>query len=386
MGRNKKEESAPLAEISDGSKSLLGSLLNGYKDDHYNFINVEKKRISTGSLILDSFLKIKSGSTLRVGAASAEAGKSSQCILLAKNYMQTMPKSKTFFLNSEARLTEEFKARTGLTYVTKPEEWEYGTIFVLNSNVMESACRMIEALLKSMYENGEHLCIIIDSIDMLTLKVTTTEKEFGDFTKTAGVQFLTKELFRRIGHKINAYNALMLVTSQYSSAISIDPYGPKEPPKLMQGSSANALNHQSDYALYYRARYQGDLILEKPDDKPDPVKNKTLGVYATIEIKKSATDKTGTVLKIPISRKIKNGSQIWVSKEVSDMILAWGLAKKAGAWITFEPSVIEEAKTQSIELKEKVNGLNALYDYLDENDQVCNWFYGKFKDVEQAED
>ena len=85
-----------------------------------------------------------------------------------------------------------------------------------------------------MYEQNEHLCIIIDSIDMLTLSTNIKEKQFGDPTKLAGVQFLTKELFRRIAHPVNRYNSLLLVTSQYSSSINADPHGPKEPPKLMQ--------------------------------------------------------------------------------------------------------------------------------------------------------
>ncbi len=374
------------------SKNLLNSLLGGYKDSHYNFIETAPQtNISSGSLILDSYINVKSGSTIRIGGGQAESGKSSQCLLFAANYMKIMPKSKTFLVNSEARLSSELQKRSGLKFVTDSNEWDYGTVFVYHSNIMEASCRTIESLLKSMFEQGEHLCVIIDSIDMMTLKQNMEEKEFGEPTKIAGVQFLTKEIFRRIGHPINRYNALLLITSQYSSSISLDPYS-KEPPKLMQGTSANALNHQSDYAIYYRPRYQGDFILEDPDEKPDRIKNKIVGVFATVEIKKSATDVTGTVLKIPIKRG-KIGNQIWVSKEVGDMILGYGLAKKEKSTFVFSETVLSQVaeenlsrpKDQKMELKDRIVGLNNFYNYLEENEPICNWFYKKFTDIKNTE-
>lgn len=386
MGRNKKDQTEEVENNNnnqDVSKNLLGSLLNGYKDSHYNFIEPKRRRIPSGSLLLDSYISLKSGSTMRVGGSQAESGKSSQCLLFAKNYMSVMEKSKTFLVNSEARLSEELQSRSGLKFVNTAEEWDYGTVFVLHSNYMETACQMLETMLKSMYEQGEYLCIIIDSIDMLTLTTNLVDKKFGENTKLAGVQFLTKELFRRIGHAINRYDALLLVTSQYSSSISADPYGPKEPPKLMQGTSANGLNHMSDYAIYYRPRYQGDFILQDENQKPDPIKNKILGVFATVEIKKSATDVTGTVIKIPI-KKSKTGGGIWRSKEVGDMILSWSLATKSGAWISFSDSIKQQAKEEKIELREKIQGLTSLYDYLEQDEKICDWFYEKFKNLNES--
>ena len=52
--------------IEDTTKNLLGSLLNGYKEDHYNFIETEPFEISTGSIKLDKTIgKIKTGSAIR---------------------------------------------------------------------------------------------------------------------------------------------------------------------------------------------------------------------------------------------------------------------------------------------------------------------------------
>jgi hypothetical protein len=370
---NQEEENNSNSEVS---KNLLNSLLNGYKDDHYNYVITEKRRISSGSLLLDSYIKVMSGSSIRIGGAQAESGKTSQCLLFASNFMKTMPKSKTFMINSEARLSDDMKRRSNLRFTENGSDWNYGDVFVLHSNVMESSCRMIESLLKSMHEQGENLCVIIDSIDMMILNKSRTN-EFGDSSKVAGIPFLTKELFRRIGHPINRYNALLLVTTQYQASINLDPYAPKEH-KLMPGTNSAAINHMTDYGLFYRSRFNSDYILENPDEKPDPVKNKIIGVYATVEIRKSATDVSGTVLKIPI-KKGKVGNQVWTSKEVGDLILAWGLANKKGAWIKFTDDIITQAKNQSVNLEQNINGLNALYEYLDNNQIICDWFYEKFK-------
>lgn len=374
MAKNK-EENIQSLEVS---KNLLNSLLSGYKDDHYNHIITEKRRVSSGSLLLDSYIRVMSGSSIRIGGAQAESGKTSQCLLFAANYMSVMPKSKTFMVNSEARLSEDMKRRSGLKFTEDSSNWDYGDVFVLHSNVMESSCQMIESLLRSMYEQGESLCVIIDSIDMMILSKSRTN-QFGESSKVAGVPFLTKELFRRIGHPINRYNALLLITTQYQASISLDPYAPKEH-KLMPGTNSAAINHMTDYGLFYRSRFNSDYILENPDEKPDPVKNKIIGVYATVEIKKSATDVSGTVLKIPI-KKGKIGNQIWTSKEVGDLILAWGLANKKGAWIKFTEDIVKQANDANVNIEQNINGLNALYSYLDNNASVCDWFYNKFKDT-----
>ncbi len=374
----KNEEGEQSSEVS---KNLLGSLMNGYKDTIYNHINPVRKKISTGSLVLDSYINITSGGTVRVGGAQAESGKSSECILLAQNYMQTMPKSKGLLINAEARLSEEFKTRTGAKFVEKPEDWVYGTIFVMHTNVMESFCPILQSLLSSMFEQGENLVAIVDSIDMCTLK-NSGDKVFGDSTKIAGVPFLTKELFRRIGHLIDRYNALLLITSQYSSTISLDPHGPKEPPKLVQGSAANALNHMCNNAIYYRPRYQGDLILEDDNEKPDRLKNKILGVYATVEIKKSSNDTTGTVVRIPI-KKGRIGNSIWVEKEVADLILDNSLATRKGAWINFGEVTINAAKEEGVELKVSIQGKPQLYDYLENDKNVFNFFFKRFKNIDK---
>ena len=198
-----------------------------------------------------------------------------------------------------------------------------------------------------------------------------------DSPKVAGIPLLTKLLFRRFGLPLDYYSALMIVISQYSVEIKLDPYS-KEPPRQNAAVGGSSINHMSSYTFTYLPRYNSDVILEKPDEKPDYQKNKQLGVYAHIEITKSGTDVSGTKVKVPIRKNVV-GCAIWREKECVDMMLAYELVNKKGAWITFTDSIRKEAKEAELELAEQIHGLNALYQYLEDNKDIFNWFYERFK-------
>ena len=112
----------------DTLKNILGALMNGYKDDHYNNVEVVPKRISTGSLKFDQRVRITSGSVVRfVGPTSA--GKTSEAFLLGHNFMAAFPQnSRGIYVKAEARLGEDLKNRTGHKFVYKTEGWEIGTV------------------------------------------------------------------------------------------------------------------------------------------------------------------------------------------------------------------------------------------------------------------
>jgi len=375
----KKNETPKNKEIeisSEASKNMLCALLNGYKETHYNFDMSPPTVITSGSLTLDSVVTIKTGTTLRMGGP-AEVGKTSQALLFAHNYMQTMPKAKTVYINAEAKFPKELEGRTGMKFVFSGDQWDYNTVFVLESNVFDTICDILANLLKITKENGEHLCIIIDSVDMLTL-AGNLEKKISDGKKPAGVNYLTKELFRRISPQIRAFNALMIMITQYAATFSLEQYA-KEPPALMEGNNTHALNHQASYALYYRPRYGGSYILETPKEKPDPQTNKILGVYAKIDVRKSSSDNTGYTIEVPIA-KGRVGNCVWTEKEVADMCIAYQLATGA-AWLTFDGQILKEAKEAGVEIKEKINGINKLYEYLSEQKDVCNWLKEKVSSI-----
>jgi RecA/RadA recombinase len=400
----KKIDSA--VNVEEISKSLLGAMLKseGIKETHWNLFNSEVPVIvSSGSLKMDNYLKVKTGTVIRMGGP-AEVGKTSQALLFAANYMKTVPQSKTIYVNAEAKFSDEMKERSGLTYVKDAKDWNYGTVFILETNCFDTICDIIEAQYKSAVETGDHICVIIDSVDMLRLK-SSMDKGIAEGRKPAGVNYLTKEMFRRLTHYITALNGLLIMITQYSATFTMDQYT-KEAPNLMDGNQTHALNHQSSYALYYQPRARSHYILESEDEKPDPIKNKILGVKVRVDIRKSSTDETGYMLEIPI-KKGKVGNGVWVEKELFDALFLLGLVTRNKAWIEMSDIItnwvneynkpIEEENAQIqkenkdrkkddqkplkplLQYKPKHQGLAQFSQYFEDNPITLNWLVGKIK-------
>lgn len=374
----KPDDDAPLS-----SQDILGGILTDNRTEHFAFVQPKHQRISTGSLILDSLVSIRSGGVVRLVGKGAELGKTSESFVLADNYMKTMPKAKTIYFKAEARLTPEIIARSNLRFVYTAAEWVTGTVFVYPVNTFELFAETLEKLLPAMHAAGEHLCGILDSLDGLMLRSDKTKDVWGDKgenAKVAGVPLLTKLLFRRLGLPITHYDMLFLVTGQHSADIKLDPYAPNVP---RQGESAggNSIAHQCDYVFQYLPRFNGDLILEKPSEKPDYQKNKTLGVYATLEILKSGTDVSKTKVRIPIKRGRK-GSAIWVEREIVDMMLGWELLEKSGSWLKINDKLRAEIKEATkVELPEKVQGLDKVYALLEAEPKAVAHLFAKFNSL-----
>lgn len=366
-------------EKNQDSKSALSALLTETKEDHFAFVEKNSKVISTGSLILDSILKIRSGDIVRLCAKGAELGKSSQAFVFAHNFHKQYPKGKTIYIMSEARLSPEMQGRSGHKFAFTADKWDYGTVFVFPCNVFETIAKVLEQLLKDMAAAGENLCIIWDSLDGAILKQDSLKDVWDgkESPKVAGVPLLTKLLFKRFALPVNYNDCLMIVISQFSTDIKLDPYS-KEPPRQNSAAGGSSINHMSSYTLTYQPRYNGDMILEKPNEKPDPVKNKTLGLYATIEITKSGTDVSGTKVKIPIKKGVV-GPAIWVEKEVVDMAISYEMLKRSGAWYKFSDDVVKMAEADGVVLKDAIQGESGVFDYFSANKDVLDWFNAKIR-------
>ena len=363
------------------SKSILKAFMDEHEDAHYNRIKPNETIISSGSLGLDSLITVRSGSFVRLGGKGSQLGKTSQCLVFAENYMKVMPNSKTIFFKAEARLTPEIQAASGLKFVTDEDEWDTGTVFVMAANEFEITASCLETIIPEMHELGEHLCVIIDSLDGLILR-DDKRKDLWNGTenvKVAGVPALTKILFRRLALSVVHFDVLMLITGQYTADIKLDPYS-KAPPRQTDGSGGSAINHQSDITLSYQPRFGSDYIYEKPKEKPDPIKNKRLGVYATVEIKKSSTNTTGERVRIPI-KDGRKGCAIWVEKEIVDIMVGFEMITRNGAWYSFSEAIIAEAKHDGLEIKPQFQGMEPLYKYVEEEKPVFDWLFKKVKDL-----
>lgn len=342
---------------NDASKQLLAAQLLETEDTHFNHVSTKPVVISSGSLKLDNYLKVKTGGVIRMGGP-AEVGKTSQSLLFASNFMNTMPKSKAMYINAEAKFGEEIQARTGMKFTKNPNDWDYGSVFIFDTNCFDTICDVLIQQYKQIYEAGGHLIVIVDSVDMLRLKSSFGAK-VSDGKKPAGVNYLTKELFRHLCHPITAYNGLLIMITQYSATFTMDKYE-KEAPNLMDGNQTHALNHQASYALYYRPRHKGNYILEDDATQPDPVKNKILGVNVRIDVRKSATDSTGYMIEVPI-KKDKVGNCIWVEKELFDALFLLNLVTKKGSWITLSDIIgkwVEDANTPIIAKNKEIKEQN----------------------------
>lgn len=349
---------------------------------HYNEVIPQEIIISSGSLTLDSEIKIRSGMIVRLVGKGAELGKTAQGFVFMENYMKTMPKAKGLYVKAEGRLSKAKLEKSGLKFVYDVESWVEGTVFVLCSNIAEPIFDLLKANLKECHDNSEHLVWMIDSMDGLILKDDFTEKSISNNGMVAGVPKLTKLLFRHIALPNAHYDALGILTGQFAAQIKLDQYSPTSP---NQGSSSggSAQQHQADVVFDYQAVNKSDLILEDEKSQPDKLKNKVLGKFARITIRKSADESTFYTFMVPIrfGAEFKGSKQIWVEKEVADLIIAFEMARKpSGSWFTFSADIIEEAKTKEIEIPEKVQGMNGIYKLLEEP-KVYEFFAAKIKEM-----
>jgi hypothetical protein len=246
----------------------------------------------------------------------------------------------------------------------------------LETNQFEVMADILEGLLKTMHKNGEKLCCIIDSLDGLILSSDLKDKKINESQMVGGVPKITKLFFRRMALPINKYNSFFCLLSQAAQEIKINPYE-KNAPRAMGGSGGSSAAHASDIMIEFMPRYNGDLILENPKEKPS-LENRILGHEVTLKIAKSSNETDSMVCKIPIKRG-RVGNAVWVEKEIVDLCLSFQIISKKGAWFSFEESIIEEIKKDGIELKSQFQGLESVYSYIEENRTVFDWFYKKFK-------
>lgn len=375
MGRKPKEETQQESSGPSASERLL-SFLKENKEDHYNFEDETYYKVSTGSLNLD----IATGGGLSPGLhrfiGMNEGGKTSEALELAKNFVKTVSNSRALLFKAEGRLSKEIKERSGLKFVTDPKEWVDGTCFVFECNIFETVSELMKDLIQSNDENKKYI-FILDSVDGLITK-GDKEKTLSEATKVAGGAVISSMLMKKISLALSKRGHMAIFISQVRSDIKLDPYATNKEVRQTTATGGNALLHFANWILEFEPRYNKDLILEKPNEKYDPVKNKIIGHNVKIAIKKSTNESTNSKIQYPIKYGRKDGASVWKEYEVIDQILAWEFATAKGAWVTFSDEIIEELKKSNIELKKQHQGIDNLRSYLEENRQITDYFYKKF--------
>jgi len=368
MSKDKKEQT------NDTIKSALGSLLKNFESDHYNFIKDNPIKVSTGSLLLDQEISLTEGVHRFVGFSGS--GKSSEALLVMKNFLESDSNRRGILIKAEGRLSENIRNRSGVKFVSSSEEWNFGTCFVFETNIMEVMCSTLDVLVKTAYERGEKLCIVIDSIDALRLK-SDEGKDLGS-EKIAGPQLLMKRFLTRMVLPIQKYGCICICISQVSTSIKIDPYS-KEPPRLTSGGGGYGIIHFANYILEFEPRFNGDDIYEDPSKKYDVNKNKIIGHWATVTIKKSDKENEHVKIKYPIKHDRIGGNSIWIEYEIVDSLIKWELVKQKGAWLTFQNEIVEELKTANLELVPQHQGLDNLRIYFEQNPIITKFLFDKLR-------
>lgn len=352
-------------------KSILSSHLKDNKDSHYNFEDEQIFQVSTGSLLLDSEL----GGALEVPAivrftGVSGGGKTSSALLIMNNFLKTVPNAKGFLIKAEGRLNSNVKNISGVNFVDDPNKWENGTCFVLRSNIYENIATLILELIKNNPENTRYY-FLIDSMDALISK-NDLSKGFEDSAKVAAGAVLTSNFLRRIMLPLSTFGHICGLISQVRSNVQINPYA-KGDPKLTNSSGGNALQHYADWIFEFQPRYKSDQIIEG---------DKIIGHWSKILLRKTTNEKDGVEITYPIRHGRTGGRSVWLEYEIADMLIQWGFAKKSGAWINFDTGLIKDIKEDiDADMPEKIQGMDQLRNFLENNNKICNYLFDKFKNA-----
>ena len=359
------------------SQNVLGSFLKTNKEDHYNFEDEIDYKVSSGSLQLDLQLGGGFGPGLHRFVGMNEGGKTSESLEVMRNFCNNLTNAKGFYIKAEGRLSPEMRERSGVRFVFSADEWVDGTCFVFESNIYETVVDVMRELVAKNEQKTKY-CFLLDSVDGLITK-GDLDKSFEDSNKVAGGAVIAANFMKRLSIALTKRGHMAIFISQVRADIKLDPYS-KAPIRQTSATGGNALLHFANYIVEFEPRYKGDLILQDPANKTiDLKKNPIIGHFAKVTIKKSPNEKTNMTITYPIRYGRKNGTSIWVQKEIVDLLYAWEFLEKKGAWINPVDEFKELLNENNLDFPEKVHGDANLFKFIEDNEEVCNFLIGYFK-------
>jgi len=365
MAKQKSEE----VEGQDNSKLLLQGFLKETKADHLNFEKQVSWTVSTGSLLFDSAQGGGFGPGAYKVCGASSAGKTHLSLGCIKNGLETVPKSKGFWIVPEGRLDEKVKARTALKFVYSAEEWDYGTCFVFETNVFEVAFDAIHRLTKENPDKNVYF-MGIDSIDCLIRK-DDIEKSVGEGEKVAAAGTLSSNLFKKINLRLNKLGHCLFVLDQVRAHPKINQYEAANPNDSVGKGGANATIHAANQVWSLRGRSKSKNIEEK---------GKIIGHYCCIDVSKGLDEKIDVRVEYPVRHRMKGGKSVWLEKEIADLLIQWELVEKRGSWLSFSPDLLADLKTGGFDIEDtfQVQGDAKLKDWLEQNPEIVDFLYKKF--------
>jgi RecA/RadA recombinase len=361
----------------EGINDRLKAFLKSNKDDHYNFEEEVHYKVSSGSLNLDFVMGGGFCPGLHRFIGMNEGGKTSEALEVMKNFLKTVKNSRGLLIKAEGRLSKEIQERSGVDFVSDPDLWKNGNCFVFESNIFETVSELMLDLVRNNPENNKYL-FILDSVDGLMPK-NDAGKTLSDATKVAGGAVISSVLMKKMSIALSKRGHMAIFISQVRSDIKLDPYSANKDIRQTTATGGNALLHYANWIIEFEPRYNKDLILEKPNERYDAVKNKIIGHTSKVSIKKSTNETTNNKVEYPIKHGRKNGTSIWREYEIIDQLLAWQFIIAKGAWITCSDQIVEELKENGLELQKQHQGMDNFRKYLEENVKITDFLFEKYK-------
>lgn len=361
------------------SSDILSTFLKQNAEDHYNFEETVDYKVSSGSLQLDLQLGGGFGPGLHRFVGMNEGGKTSEALEVMKNFLVEIPNSKGFYIKAEGRLSPEMQKRSGVKFVFSPEEWVAGTCFVFESNIYET---VVDAMRKLVSNNEEKIkfCFLLDAVDGLIAK-GDMDKSFEESSKVAGGAVIAATFMKKLSIALAKRGHMAIFISQVRADIKLDPYS-KAPIRQTSATGGNALLHFANWILEFEPRFKGDLILQNPSDKTiDVQKNPPVGHWAKVTVKKSPNEKTNLTIPYPIRYGRTGGKSIWIEKEIVDLLLAWEMVMKGGAWFSPSEDFLELLIQNGLSFPEKVHGESNLFKTIEEDKALLEFLIKYFRNM-----
>lgn len=361
-------------------ESILSAELKANKADHYNFEEEVTYKVSTGSLSMDLETG-KIGPGLFSVGGIFESGKSSFTLACMKNFLDTIPGARGVYIKAEGRLSIEMRNRSGIKFVFEAEEWKDGTCFVLETNIYEMCLNTMRQLVSNNPTKRRYF-FFIDSMDGMTLR-DDQAKEINENNKVAGAPALTKKFLQKMANAMAKRGHICAISAQVSSNIQLDPYaGAGMEARPLSGGGGFAKVHFSNFIFEFLKKNQKDYILEHPELQPDRIKNKILGHWVKILIKKSPNEKSNIIVSYPVKYGRTNGQSVWVEYEIVDSLMVFGLLSKKGSWFALAEDLVSELKEQEMEnVPLQLQGLDNWRKFLEERPDLKNYLFKRFSSM-----
>lgn len=350
------------------------SFLKSNKDDHYNFEDSIDYTVRSSSLSLTAAMAGGCHPSANRAIGVSAGGKTSCTLDFMFNFLKMNGGKgvRGIYVKSEGRLSPQVMARSGISFTNDAEQWRDGMCFVLESNVFEAVFGFIGELIRNNPTKTKYF-IMIDSMDMMAKK-DDLAKALTEAGQVAGGALITSVFLKKTSTAISKRGHIMWFLSQVREAIKINQY---EKTVARQGSSSggHAIEHAGDDVLDFLSRNQDDIILEDPKNKS----SKPIGHYCKIKIIKSNNENYNTIVRYPVKYGRTGGTSVWIEREVADLLLSYELIEKAHAWLKIHPKLIEEVKTATgEELPEKIQGMDTLYEILENSKKITDFLSDKF--------